>query len=104
MKHGILRFGLGCVVIFWVGCASDRVREHVEDTVITTKVETALAADAGMNPFSVKVETDDGVVQLDGFVDTHDHARRAAEIARSVKGVQSVENEIIARSGLPSNE
>jgi osmotically-inducible protein OsmY len=34
------------------------------------------------------------VVQLSGFVDTRDNINRAVEIARSVKGVVSVKNDM----------
>jgi hyperosmotically inducible periplasmic protein len=33
-----------------------------------------------------------GVVQLSGFVDSQDKIQRAEEVARSVQGVQRVEN------------
>jgi osmotically-inducible protein OsmY len=36
-------------------------------------------------------------VQLSGFVDSRESAQRAVEIARGVKGVQSVKNDTMIR-------
>jgi len=38
-----------------------------------------------------------GTVQLSGFVDSKDTARKAGEVARSVKGVRSVRNNLIVK-------
>jgi len=45
----------------------------------------------------VQVETFKGTVQLSGFVDSRESAQRAVEIARGVKGVQSVKNDTVIR-------
>ncbi|WP_027192700.1 BON domain-containing protein [Fundidesulfovibrio putealis] len=68
--------------------------EFVDDTVITTKVKSAILADPTLKSFEIKVVTEKGVVQLSGFVSTQANITRAAEIARGVKGVKSVENDM----------
>jgi osmotically-inducible protein OsmY len=45
----------------------------------------------------ISVETYKGVVQLSGFVDSAQAARRAVELARSVKGVKSVKNSLVVK-------
>jgi osmotically-inducible protein OsmY len=45
----------------------------------------------------ISVESHKGVVQLSGFVDSRQAATRAVELARSVKGVKSVENSLIVK-------
>src|SRR2546425_8257805 len=69
--------------------------EFTEDGVLTAKVKTAIASDAGLGTAAeINVQTYRGVVQLSGFVDNADKIERAASAARSVKGVRSVENNI----------
>jgi BON domain len=43
----------------------------------------------------ISVESHKGVVRLSGFVDSSQAGTRAVELARSVKGVKSVENSLI---------
>jgi osmotically-inducible protein OsmY len=66
--------------------------EYVDDSVITTKVKTALADDPQVKATEVNVETFKGTVQLSGFVESSESAQRAVELARQVKGVKDVKN------------
>jgi osmotically-inducible protein OsmY len=68
--------------------------EYVDDSVITTKVKSQLAADDFLKSFEIGVETYKGVVQLSGFVDTQIAVNRAGEIASGVQGVSSVRNNL----------
>ncbi len=71
--------------------------EYIDDTVITTKIKSLLAADAFLKSFQISVETFKGIVQLSGFVDSKQAANKAVEIARGVKGVTSVKNNLIVK-------
>lgn len=73
---------------------SESAGEYFDDTTITTKVKAALVESKEVKAREVNVETYRGVVQLSGFVSTQAEALKAAEIARGVKGVQSVKNDI----------
>lgn len=67
--------------------------EFSADAALNAKVKTAIAKDAGLGSASaINVNTYRGVVQLSGFVDSQDKIKRAGEVARSVEGVQRVEN------------
>jgi len=68
--------------------------EYVDDSVITTKLKSQLAADDFLKSFEISVETYKGVVQLSGFVDSQRAVDRAGEIARGVQGVKSVKNNL----------
>ena len=68
--------------------------EYVDDSVITTKVKAQLANDDFLKSFEISVETYKGTVQLSGFVDSQKSVDKAGEIARSVKGVKSVKNNL----------
>lgn len=86
------------VAVTAVGCSSTPERasagEYIDDAVITTKVKAAFANDPNVKATEVNVETFKGDVQLSGFVADPRDAQRAVEIARSVKGVTSVKNDI----------
>jgi hyperosmotically inducible periplasmic protein len=69
--------------------------EFTDDAALTAKVKTAIATDAGAKTAAaVNVETNRGVVQLTGFVDSDDQANRAVSAAKKVQGVRSVKNDI----------
>ena len=84
-----------------VACASTSKREstgeYVDDSVITAKVKSQLAADDFLKSFQISVETFKGTVQLSGFVNTIKAVDKADEIARSVKGVKYVKNDLIVK-------
>ena len=89
------------LITTFVACASspkqESTGEFVDDSVITTKVKSLLAADAFLKSFQIGVETFKGTVQLSGFVDSQQTADKAVEIARGVKGVTSVKNNMIVK-------
>ncbi|MGV0951048.1 MAG: BON domain-containing protein [Azonexus sp.] len=66
--------------------------EYVDDTVITTKVKSAVLNEPGLKSAEINVETFKGKVQLSGFVSTQAQIDKAVEVARNVKGVTSVTN------------
>ncbi len=84
-----------------VACASTSKQsstgEYVDDSVITTKVKAMLAEDDFLKSFQIGVETFKGTVQLSGFVNKQTAVDKAVEIARSVKGVRSVKNDLIVK-------
>jgi len=69
----------------------------VDDSVITTKVKSLLAADDFLKSFRISVKTYKGMVQLSGFVGSQKAVDTAVEIARSVKGVKSIKNDLIVK-------
>lgn len=68
--------------------------EYMDDAVITTKVKAAMVNEPVLKASDVKVETNKGTVRLSGFVGSKTESDKAAEVARSVKGVTAVQNEI----------
>ena len=80
------------------GCAStekhEGTGEYVDDSVITTKVKAAILNEPGLSSAEINVETFKGVVQLSGFVTSRADINKAIEIARNVKGVNSVKNDM----------
>lgn len=70
------------------------VGTKIDDTVVTTKVKSALLADPEVKGSDIGVVTQNGVVQLSGFVENEKQLNRAVEVARSVEGVQNVANQM----------
>ena len=78
---------------------TEKVKENVSDSVITTKIKAEMAKDKTVAAHNIKVETDNkGVVTLSGTAKTSMEADKAVSIARNTKGVVSVENNIKVQS------
>lgn len=81
-----------------LGCAStatqEGVGEYVDDTIITSKVKAEIFNDPSLKSAEINVETFKGVVQLSGFVNSRADINKAVEVARGVKGVTSVRNDM----------
>lgn len=75
---------------------------EIDDTVITTKVKSALLTDPDTEGYEIKVETRKGEVLLSGFVDSASQVARAMAIADSVEGVKSVGNGMTLKDGKTS--
>jgi len=74
-------------------------REFVKDSVITTKVKAELAREKPSTLVKVSVETDKaGIVVLSGTAKTQADKDRAELLARQVKGVATVENQIAVKA------
>ncbi|MHB8789728.1 MAG: BON domain-containing protein [Desulfobulbaceae bacterium] len=81
-----------------LGCASTATKEgtgeYVDDSVITAKVKAEIFKDESLKSSEINVETFKGVVQLSGFVKQPADIAKATEVARGVKGVTSVKNDM----------
>jgi osmotically-inducible protein OsmY len=79
------------------GCAhlgDKSVGATIDDATITSKVKAKFVADSTVKAMDIKVNTFEGVVQLAGFANSPEEARRAEVIARETAGVKSVKNDI----------
>ena len=91
-------FFLAVALVSVVGCAStpqkEGTGEYIDDSIITTKVKAAIFNEPSLKSAEINVETFKGMVQLSGFVSSHAAESKAVEVARSVKGVKSVKNDM----------
>jgi hyperosmotically inducible protein len=85
-------------VLFLAACAAtptdESTGEYADDAAITAKVKTALLQDPEVSGLAINVDTFKGTVQLSGFANSKREKQRAETLARSVAGVQSVQNSI----------
>jgi len=77
--------------------AKSSTGEFIDDSVITTKVKTALVRDDATPGSAIKVATYKGSVQLSGFVDTAVQKTQAGVVAAKVEGAKGVVNNIIVK-------
>jgi hyperosmotically inducible protein len=89
---------LAITLVSAIGCAStsqqEGTGEYVDDSVITTKVKTAIFNEPTLKSAEINIETFKGVVQMSGFVNSQADINKAVELARGVKGVTSVKNDM----------
>lgn len=83
------------------GCAVTRNQEtlgaYVDDTAITVAVKGRFADNKDVDASSISVETLNGAVMLSGFAKSMNEKSTAESIARNVKGVKQVKNQIVVR-------
>jgi len=89
----------GALILGLAGCASSggtgqKTGAYVDDAWITSKVKSTMIADHDVKAHNINVDTSHGVVKLTGTAESWQEANKAAEIARGIKGVTAVENEI----------
>ena len=84
-----------------VVCAETQKHEstgqYLDDSVITTRVKTAIFNEATLKTLQINVKTYKAVVQLSGFVDSAESVTKAEEVAKRVEGVVSVENGLLVK-------
>lgn len=69
-------------------------KENVADAVITTKIKADLFAEPELKALAIDVDTENGVVNLSGFVSSKAEADKAVRLAKEVKGVTNVKNSL----------
>lgn len=71
--------------------------EYIDDHGLSSDVKKVLSNDSQYKYDDVKVVTFKGVVQLNGFVNLKDQKNRAGDLAKKVKGVNEVQNNITVK-------
>jgi osmotically-inducible protein OsmY len=83
------------------GCAVTRdqqtVGSYIDDSAITSSIKARFIDNKQVDASSIGVETLNGTVQLSGFAKNATEKSTAEAIARNVKGVKAVKNEIVVR-------
>jgi osmotically-inducible protein OsmY len=80
------------------GCASTEksksTGEVIDDAAITAKVKSAFIKDPDVSASEINVDTYKGKVLLSGFVSDAEDVSKAGKLARDIKGVRSVTNDL----------
>ncbi|MGB5081297.1 MAG: BON domain-containing protein [Burkholderiales bacterium] len=67
---------------------------EIDDSMLATRVKSALLADPDLRSFYFEIETRKGEVRLSGLVDDPAQVERALAVAREVVGVKGVESKV----------
>lgn len=76
--------------------ATNTAASAVDNAALTTKVKAALLADELVKGTQINVDSDNGVVTLNGTVDSSAHMQRAEQVTKGVSGVTRVQNNLTA--------
>lgn len=68
--------------------------QGLQDAKVTASVRTALGLNRRLRPYSLKVDTEQGVVTLQGRVDSEELRSRAEAVSAAVPGVTRVVNKL----------
>lgn len=101
MRTTLKAAAAACLILAATGCAVSRGQEtvgsYIDDAAITTAVKARFFEDKDVAGTSISVETLNGTVMLSGFAKNALERNRAESLARGVKGVTTVKNEIAVR-------
>jgi hyperosmotically inducible protein len=70
--------------------AAEQIGSEATDASITAAVKMKMADDPDVGAFDIDVDTEAGIVTLNGTVKSQAEAQKAVAIAKSVEGVKSV--------------
>ena len=98
LSNRFVTFIFAILLASLLGCAATSTKEgtgeYFDDTAITSKVKAAIFNEPSLKSSEINVETYKGSVQLSGFVSSRADINKAVELARGVKGVTSVKNDM----------
>jgi hyperosmotically inducible protein len=90
---------VAATALFLPSLAFSQVEETIDNAALQTKVKAKLMTEAPIKATAVNLETENGVVQLGGFVDDEMKGKKAAEIVAGIDGVRKVDNQLHAKPG-----
>lgn len=99
-KCGGLSVGVILIVLAFSGCVAltgETAGENIDDTVLTTEIKSKLTAERPALATRVGVKTERGVVHLTGIVSSAEDRALAVRVARGVKGVRDVVDNLEVR-------
>lgn len=95
----LINLALPMLALGWVlsggqALTGETLGQNIDDTTITTQVKAKLAAEKGSTLTRVQVDTNRGIVQLSGTVQTAADRARVEQVTRGVNGVRGVVNNL----------
>ncbi|HEY0202117.1 MAG TPA: BON domain-containing protein [Burkholderiaceae bacterium] len=78
---------------------ADAVMAQADDLAVQAKIVAALAQEPSLSAIKIEVKASNGVVTLGGPVPSSQAKERATEVAKAVKGVTSVQNNLTVTAG-----
>ena len=75
--------------------AEPSAAQRLDNATIVTKIKAKLVADSATRGFNINVDAQNGVVTLRGTAPSEGAKAKAEEIARSIRGVTEIKNELL---------
>lgn len=75
------------------------IGEKIDDAAITAQVNASFAKDPDLSAIRINVDTKDGAVTLVGPAPSTTAKERAGQLAKAVKGVTNVNNQLTVTAG-----
>jgi hyperosmotically inducible protein len=101
MRRILKSLAIVSLVVSLAGCQAmtgKTAGQNVDDANLTASVKANLVADKASNLTRIDVDTNGGIVYLNGTVESPQQKERAEQLARQVQGVKKVVNNLqIAR-------
>jgi hyperosmotically inducible protein len=97
MRQAVNNFLALLVALSLSGCAATTGKtagENVDDATVTSAVKSQLVMDKAANLTRVDVDTNQGIVYLNGTIEPSEQKQRAEDLAERVKGVTKVVNNL----------
>lgn len=97
-------WSISLVLLSVVGCQTTTGKtasQTMSDTSITASVQAKLTADKVSNFPRIDVDTERGIVSLNGVVETVQQRERAERLAREVGGVRGLNNNLQIQAQSP---
>jgi hyperosmotically inducible protein len=97
MRRMIYSFVAVLFVVSLAGCQSmtgKTAGQNVDDATLTTRVKTKLVSEKAANLTRINVDTNNGIVYLNGTVTDVQQKAKAEDLARQTDGVKKVINNL----------
>jgi hyperosmotically inducible protein len=97
MRRAVNSFFALLLALSLLGCTQmtgKTAGENVDDATVTSAVKSQLVMDKAANLTRVDVDTNRGIVYLNGTVESSEQKQRAEDLAERVKGVTKVVNNL----------
>jgi hyperosmotically inducible protein len=108
-RTGVIAIATCAFLATLSGCHNDQatgdvappstIGTHIDDSVVVTKVHSALLSTDDIKSFDIKVTANKGVVMLSGFVDNQRQIDRSVSVASAIEGVKSIDNKLTLKEG-----
>jgi hyperosmotically inducible periplasmic protein len=102
MNRTLVSTGLATLVVFAGSgaIAANSFEGGARDAWLTGRIETMYLLNEHLNPFSIETDVQDGVVVLEGTVESEIDRDLAGALAKNIEGVTKVENRLVVDASM----